>query len=134
MMPAIRAAASTSPLGALPSMISASVAGSITTRPPAVAWRSVTALSETSTIRARPSASRWVSRVFAMLAPDCRLARLVQDRPGRRLDIALPHQALADQEGVDPRSRQPREVVGGADAALGNRDRAGRQQRRQPLA
>ena len=75
MMPAIRAAASTSPFGALPSMTSASVAGRIVTSPGGGLAR-VTALSETSTIRARPSSSRWVSRDLAMLTPSDALAGL----------------------------------------------------------
>ena len=60
MMPASRATASTSPLATSPARMRSSVSGCITTRAPAIATRSVSSLSETSTIRARPSASRWV--------------------------------------------------------------------------
>ncbi len=59
MIPARRAAASTSPFGNPPSPISASVSALIATRPRAVASRRVTSLSETSTIREWPRSSRW---------------------------------------------------------------------------
>lgn len=64
MIPAMRAVARTSPFLASPLSISASVAGSMITRPPATATRSVISLSETSTMRAAPLSSIWVS--FAM--------------------------------------------------------------------
>src|SRR5262245_27310797 len=140
MMPAIRAAASTSPLGALPSRIISSVAGSITTSPLAVASRSVTALSETSTIRARPSSSRWVIRDLPMpgdldmLGLEGCPGGLLQEGPGCRLDIALTHQTLTDEEGVDPRALEPCQIGRRADPALGHDERAVRQQRRQALA
>ncbi len=66
MIPATRATAITSPLGMRPSTISASVSGSITTRPRAVASRTVSALAETSTMRAWPSLSRWESSELVM--------------------------------------------------------------------
>jgi hypothetical protein len=60
MMPAMRAAPSTSPFLALPETIRSSVALPMTTRPSATAARSVAALAETSTMRASPDASIWV--------------------------------------------------------------------------
>ncbi len=39
----------------------------------------------------------------------------------RRRDVGLPHQALADEEGADAGLRQPVDVRGGRDAALGDR-------------
>ena len=64
-MPAIRATASASPFGTPPSRSRATTAGETSTRPVAVAVRTVTSLPETSTIRAAPDSSTWVSRVLA---------------------------------------------------------------------
>src|ERR1700722_6171501 len=61
IMPAIRAAPMTSPFLASPARVVARVAAAMRTRPSAIAIRSVAALSDTSTIRASPSAARWVS-------------------------------------------------------------------------
>ena len=58
-MPAVRATPSTSPFGALPSRITRSVAGAIRSTPRATASRTVSALVETSTMRASPSGLRW---------------------------------------------------------------------------
>ena len=70
MMPAMRAAASTSPFLASPVSISASVAGAMATKPSARAVR-VAALSDTSTMRASPLSLRWVSLVmrFVRVSP-----------------------------------------------------------------
>ena len=68
MMPAMRAAPSTSPFLALPETIRSSVALVMTTRPSATAMRSVAALAETSTIRASPDASIWVRAAPALEA------------------------------------------------------------------
>src|SRR5450756_1747109 len=65
MMPARRATAMTSPLGAASSRIMASVAGAMRTRASARATRSVSSLPPTSTMRARPRASRWLSSLTA---------------------------------------------------------------------
>src|SRR6202034_3003885 len=65
VIPAIRATASASPLGTVPSRSAATAAADSSTRPEAVAVRTVTSLAETSTIRARPASSRWVSRAGA---------------------------------------------------------------------
>src|SRR5829696_2376361 len=61
-MPAIRATASASPFGTPEPRSSATTSGDTRTRPVAVAVRAVTSLPETSTIRAAPDASTWVSR------------------------------------------------------------------------
>src|SRR3954468_22592578 len=61
-MPAMRAVPTTSPFGRSPAATSAAVSGAIRTTARATARRSVTSLPPTSTIRARPSASVWVSR------------------------------------------------------------------------
>ena len=57
------------------------------------------------------------------MAPPARFAE--QERAGRRRDVGLPHQALADQEGADAGRRQPLDVGMGEDAAFGRR-RCGR--------
>ena len=59
--PATRAQASTSPLAALPSTMSASVSGCMRMEPSATATRSVSAFCETSTMRTSPLSSMWVS-------------------------------------------------------------------------
>src|SRR2546427_3826510 len=60
-MPAVRATPSTSPLGALPRRITRRVAGAILRTARATASRTVSRLSETSTMRAAPSGERWRS-------------------------------------------------------------------------
>src|SRR6185312_2249813 len=61
MTPAISATARTSPFRPSPDIARARVAGDMRRNPSATASRAVEALSETSTIRARPASSRWVS-------------------------------------------------------------------------
>ena len=65
MMPASRATPSTSPFSTPPARIAAIVSARIVTVALAVAVRSVTSLSETSTITALPSASKWVNSAIA---------------------------------------------------------------------
>src|ERR1700722_3162095 len=60
-MPALLATASASPVGPVPPPRAATAAADSSTRPEAVAVRTVTSLAETSTIRARPASSRCVS-------------------------------------------------------------------------
>ena len=60
-MPATRATASTSPLVIAPEAIFAAVSASMCTRHRATARRWVASLAVTSTMRARPSGSRWVN-------------------------------------------------------------------------
>src|SRR5918995_1553373 len=61
MIPATLATARASPLGSPAEASSSRVSGASTTRQPAVATRSVSGLAETSTIRAAPWSSRWLS-------------------------------------------------------------------------
>src|SRR5205823_168099 len=61
MIPAMRAAAITSPFFVFPSRTSASVSAETRRRPRATARRSVSGFAPTSTIRAAPVSSRWVS-------------------------------------------------------------------------
>src|SRR5579884_3354005 len=60
-MPATRATASTSPLVIAPAAIALDVSGCIITRQRATARRCDDSFAVTSTIRARPSGSRWVN-------------------------------------------------------------------------
>src|SRR4029453_13191003 len=148
MMPAIRAAPSTSPFLALPETIRSSVALVMTTRPSATAVRSVAALAETSTIRASPDASIWV-RAAPPLEALClkplsaiglagpggaRAVGTRQQRAGRRRHIGLPHQAFADQEGRHADAFEPGEVRRRKDAAFADHQAIARDQRRQRLA
>src|ERR1700733_6277593 len=149
MMPATRAVPSTSPFFALPETISASVALLMTTRPSATAVRSVAGLAETSTIRAPPLASIWVSAGSALGAglplDDGRAMRSA--RPGRvdaiaarqqgarcRPPIGLLPQVFADQEGLHAHAREPRKIGRLEDAALADHQAISRDQRCQRLA
>src|ERR1700716_3867965 len=114
MMPAMRAAPSTSPFLALPVSTRSSVGAVITTRPSATATRSVAALAETSTMRASPRALRWLSlwlppRLAFLATRLLRGAKSVSvglrlagdERARGRLHVAFAHQAFPDQEGLD---------------------------------
>src|SRR5580704_11416295 len=137
MMPAMRAVPSTSPFFASPLRTMSSVFAVINTRPSASATRSVAGLAETSTIWASPRVPRWLS-FFALRATaspgrgERRLAR--QQRAGRRRDIVLAHQTFADEESCNAGLAEPRQIVGGENAALADDDPVGRHAPRQPLA
>src|SRR5690348_3073662 len=111
MMPASWATASTSPLAAFLSRISARVAGCMTTLAFAVAMRSVTSLSPTSTMRALPRSSKWVRSLMVLLR---------QNLAHCRLDVRLAHEALADQERRRTDLGHAREIGRRAEAALGH--------------
>src|SRR5437899_8655275 len=93
MMPAIRAAASASPLGMPSPRSSSTTRGATRTRPVARAVRAVTSLAETSTMRAAPASSRWVRCWWALLIV----------LPVRSLGQTPYRQAL----GYEPRARRP---------------------------
>ena len=134
MMPASRATPSTSPLATPPSAIRRTVSGFISTRARAVARRSVTSLSLTSTMRALPSASIWVSR--AMAQPSAARAPGVsgaEQRRRRRRHVGLAHQRFADQEAADAERRHAREIGRRVEPALADDRRAVRRQRREAL-
>lgn len=81
LMPAIRATASASPLGTAPSARTRMIFSEHATKLRAVASRRVTALPETSTMRACPLSSRWVSRAvvassMGLLRRTCRDRRV----------------------------------------------------------
>src|SRR5690349_10119071 len=134
MMPAMRAAPSTSPFLASPLRTISSVEGCITTRPSATATRSVTALADTSTMRASPLEPRWVSfgargiGLSGRCGAQC--AGWGKEGAGRRCDVRLAHEAFANQQRADADPREPRHVGWGEDAAFSDdhavsRDQAG---------
>src|SRR5262245_33805658 len=127
MMPATRATPSTSPLLALPLRTVSRVSAAMTTRPSAIASRSVTALAPTSTMRASPLVPRCVRRATILPGGN---AFGGQQRAGRGRYVALPHQALAHQEGGDAAIGEPLEVARRDDTALADDDAVGRNARR----
>src|SRR5215475_4849308 len=134
MMPAMRAAPSTSPFLASPLSTRSSVAGVITTRPSATAMRSVAAFADTSTMRASPLLPRWLSLPATGLLRRAREPlRAAEQGTRRRLDVGLAHQALADQEGAHADARKRIEIGRGEDPAFRHRDALCRNSRRQPL-
>src|ERR1700722_519702 len=132
----MRAAPRTSPFFASPLRTMSSVLRAISTRPSATATRSVTALAETSTMRASPRPLRWVS-FFARFATvdlsgrsERGLARKQRARGGSH--VVLAHQAFADEERQNAGRGEPRQVVGREDAALADGDPPGWNETRQP--
>jgi hypothetical protein len=76
-IPAMRATASASPFGTSPARSAATASADSSTRPDAHADRAVTSLPDTSTIRAWPAASTWVSppEATSLMRPDYFLFR-----------------------------------------------------------
>src|SRR5450830_1360786 len=156
MMPAMRAAPSTSPFMALPASTTSSVCLRMITRPSATATRSVALLAETSTMRASPRWSIWVSSALAsngagfafffgrratMFLPRAMTLlrrsatrRAREQCAGRRGDVGLPHQAFADQERRDADAREPGQIGRRIETAFGDDDALAWNIRRQPLA
>ena len=66
-IPAMRATASTSPLGTVPARSASTIAGEQRTMAAALAERAVDAFSVTSTMYAAPEESRWVRRMGSVL-------------------------------------------------------------------
>src|SRR5437870_2282922 len=122
MMPARRATASASPFGSAPAAICASVAGRMRTSPRATASRRVIGFGDTSTMRARPRRSTWLSRraraiacaaiaAFPGLAPHSMIAR--HDHPTTTARAPRSHRLrhrprLHGDVGVLRRARRPR--------------------------
>src|SRR5215211_1388117 len=135
MMPAMRAAPSTSPFLASPLSTMSSVLAVIATRPSATATRSVTALAPTSTMRASPRRPRWVSRAFAMTSARRGGDVLAREQRARcRRHVVLAHQALADQKRRDAGAGKTGDIGRRKDAALGHDHALARDERRQSLA
>src|SRR5262245_22165914 len=133
MMPAMRAAPRASPFLASPLRIASRVLAAMTTRPSAIARRSVTALLPTSTMRASPRRPRCVSSPFPTMSPGAdRVAR--QQRARRGGHVGLPHQALADQEGRDPGRCQALEIGRTENSAFTDDHTLARDERGEPLA
>src|SRR6476659_1944395 len=120
MMPAMRAAPSTSPFLASPLSTSSSVVALITTRPSATAIRSVAAFSDTSTMRASPRRPIWVNFAIALLGRLHGSTR--EQRLGRGSNVLLPHQAFADQEGRHADLFEARQIGRGEQPALADDD------------
>src|SRR3954453_17269754 len=137
MMPAIRAAPSTSPFLALPASTRSSVGGAMTTRPSAIATRPVAALAETSTMRASPPLARWV-RVFDFAIRSLGGAgaphSVRQQRARGRCHIGLSHQTFADQEGRDAGRGEARQIRWRGNATFADQDAIARNQGCQSLA
>ena len=121
MMPAMRAVASTSPFAISPAWMRANVSGRMTTRAPATATRSVSAL------------SRDIDHAGAAVEVGVRQVRQTQQPPRRRRDIAGPHQRLADQEAARPDGSEPVEIFRIVNAAFADDETVRRHQRRQLL-
>src|SRR5688572_32136770 len=94
MMPAIRAAARASPLAKVPERRAARASADIATSPRAVAARAVAALADTSTMRASPSAERWLLFTGVLL-------RVLVLRVRRRRAVVLEALLEARFEGID---------------------------------
>src|SRR5260370_42706690 len=135
MMPAMRAAPSTSPFFALPASTRSSVFGAITTRPSAMASRSLGIFADTSTMRAWPPRPRWLSlgaRATASLRGADPALR-ANERTRRSLDVAFAHEAFADEQGRNADRRQVVEIGGRKDSALAP-DNTARRDPRRPAA
>src|SRR5262245_858757 len=139
MMPAMRAAPSTSPFLALPASTRSRVFAVITTRPPATATRSVAALADTSTMRASPRRPRWLSlEATALLRGTKRsritVLRLANERARGSLDIVLAHETFAYKEGRNPDSGKMVQIGGRENSALADGDATCRNSRCQAPA
>src|SRR5215831_12672379 len=134
MMPAMRAAPRTSPFLASPLSTRSSVADAITTRPSAMATRSVASFADTSTMRACPLWPRWVSlppsRPMGLLRRALKSLRPTEQGTCGVLHISLAHQAFAYQERAHASAREIVEIGGGEDSALRHGDAARRNTRR----
>src|SRR5690606_29237514 len=114
-IPAMRATASTSPLGTVPSRSAATISGEHRTTPVAVAERTVGCLAVTSTMRACPRSSRCVK----LMAP------LSHARPARHTGRSARPVASVEQQHAHRVARLDRGDVGGDDGdGVGVRERA----------
>src|SRR5262245_55680325 len=148
MMPAMRAAPSTSPFTALPLSTTSSVSVRMMTWPSATATRSVSGFPVTSTMRASPPAPRCESLAagglaggFLAMAYLADLSRSLrgnafagEQRAGGRGNVLLPHQAFADEEGANADGGKPCKVGRRVDAAFADDQLVLRHARREPLA
>src|SRR5262249_37311773 len=111
-----------------------SVADAITTRPSAMATRSVASFADTSTMRACPLWPRWVSlppsRPMGLLRRALKSLRPTEQGTCGLLHIGLAHQAFAYQERAHANAREIVEIGGGEDSALRHGDAVRRNTRR----
>src|SRR6516164_8770394 len=136
MMPAMRAAPSTSPFFALPASTRSRVFAPITTRPSAMAVRSLGVFADTSTMRASPPRPKWLSldaRATASLR-GADPALFANECTRRGLDVAFAHEAFADEQSRNADRRRVLEIGGRKDSALAHDNAARRDPRRQALA
>src|SRR5262249_59278804 len=114
MMPAMRAASSTLPFSALPARTRSRVFAPITTRPSAMALRSLGVFADTSTMRASPPRPRWLSldarAIGSLRGADAAL--LANERTRRGLDVAFAHEAFADEQSRNADRSQVLEIGG----------------------
>src|ERR1700730_17787627 len=126
MMPAMRAAPSTSPFFCLAASTRSRVFAAITTRPSAMALRSVGVFADTSTMRAWPPRPRWLSldapATASLRGADPPL--LANERARRSLDVAFAHEAFADEQGRNADRRQVLEIGGRKEFALAHDNKA----------
>src|SRR5687767_5282512 len=99
-MPAMRATAKTSPLGVVPSRSARKVAGRMRSSARATARRALTSFAPTSTMRARPRASRWLKAFPLAIARG--LARRSRSVHHFRAGLRLTRVLVADQHAVGP--------------------------------
>src|SRR4029453_19051403 len=109
-MPAILATASASPFGTVPSRSAATQSALSNTRPAAVAERAVTALPETSTIRASPVAPRCGKRPSFTALPES--SRRLVKQPYIDVEPSGHELDLLRQKHQRIRARQIGEQVG----------------------
>src|SRR5262245_30261735 len=139
MMAATRAAPSTSPFLALPASTRSRVFAVITTRPSAMATRSVAALADTSTMRASPRRPRWLSLgATASLRGTQRaritVLRVANERARGSLDVLLAHQALTHEKSRNPDGGKIVQIGGRENSALADGNATCRNSRRQAPA
>src|SRR5690349_16657171 len=101
MRPAVRAMPRTSPFSTRPALTSWAVSLLIDTKPDAAARRAVSGFSPTSTMRALPRASKWLSLRPAIGGLALLLA-LLAGRLRRRAEVELDLDGLAGRQGHRP--------------------------------
>src|SRR5215471_18982240 len=132
MIPASRATDSTSPFFTRPLSTRSRVSFAMSTVAVAVATRSVSGFSETSTMRAAPLVSKWLR--VATGSHWSSGGKWSEQGASRRLDIGLAHQRLAHQEAPNARGGHPGEVLRPMKAALAHDEALGANFARQRLA
>src|ERR1700733_8076243 len=129
MMPAIRAAASTSPLGAYAPATASKASLERTMIASATASRTVAFLADTSAMRAAPCSSRCVSlvmeRVYCVPSKRYSPSAHKRRRSGKQCfccghEVGSAHQAFTDEERGDAGLREAAQIVACRKPAFGN--------------